>query len=382
MIIYLSMLTTTFIIFISVFKNQNQKISLYFIFLYHTIFSIIFLSLFIEAGSDFSYYFEQATLDESEPFGFGTKFIIYLTRIFSLGGTLGIWEVSLLYNLLGSIGLGYLYVHLKELTYAQKGIRAAFPAIVVLLPGLSFWTSAIGKDSLSFFAISAIILSISATRRHMAMFILGTTLLFLVRPHVGTAMIAAVFVAGLTSRAIPLRYKALILIGGTAAAYWILPQALAYVGLPSSTSVADLAQYIGERQEQNQGQGASFDVSSQPFVIAVFSFLFRPLFEVEGIAGIMASLENLVLIAIVVTLTIPALLGMFKKPTFEARANLMFVVFMLAMLAPVTANSGIAVRQKMMILPSIFVLTALGMSRRRSSDRHVEHQTQGIPKIV
>ena len=370
---YILMFLFCFAAFLWVFRYSPYRKALIALYLYHSSISVIFMQMFIESGSDMSYYFEQATTEEGWPFGFGTAFVIFLTRVLSLNGALGIWEVSLIFNLLGSIGLAFLYVRLRELAEGQHGLRAAFPVMVALLPGLSFWTSAIGKDSLSFFAIALIIMSLSGAQRRFFMFLFGALLLFLIRPHVGTVMMGAVFGAGLTSRAVPFRAKAFILIAGVAAAYWILPLALTYVGLPSSISIAELAQYISDRQEQNQGQGASFDVSGQPAALAIFSFLFRPLFEIGGITGLMASFENLVLLAIVLTLTLPSVFAILMRPTLEVRANLLFVVFMLLMLAPITANSGIAVRQKTMILPSLFVLTALGAARRRSRHQSVEN---------
>ncbi len=61
----------------------------------------------------------------------------------------------------------------------------------VFLPGLSFWTSALGKDSLIFLGISMVVYAGINFRKRWLCALLGIALTFTIRPHIGLLPIGA-----------------------------------------------------------------------------------------------------------------------------------------------------------------------------------------------
>ena len=98
----------------------------------------------------------------------------------------------------------------------------------------------------------------------------------------------------------------------------------------------------------------------------MFAYLFRPLFfDARGLIWHLVSFENLVLLMLTLTMLTSweRLRQLAKIPA--ARIHMILMATFLLLLAPITDNSGLAIRQKIMILPSLLflVLTAWRLGR-------------------
>jgi hypothetical protein len=95
-----------------------------------------------------------------------------------------------------------------------------------------------------------------------------------------------------------------------------------------------------------------------------FTFMFRPLFvDAPGVTGQVASVENLVLLGFMGLALASAWRVRGALRGFRVRFNVLHALPAWIMLAEVTANLGLAVRQKTMVLPSLLALSLLVLAQ-------------------
>src|SRR5690606_5366738 len=110
------------------------------------------------------------------------------------------------------------------------------------------------------------------------------------------------------------------------------------------------------------------DISRMSLPMKLFTYLFRPMpFEAHNLPAFAASLDNLVLLVLVVG-GMAAMLRRNATTALEAnRAFLwLYVLASWVILASTTANLGISVRQKWMFLPMLvyLMLSVMGLPSR------------------
>ena len=172
----------------------------------------------------------------------------------------------------------------------------------------------------------------------------------------------------------------------TAGAVFFVPLALVYSGTTRFTSIAE---YISDRQEQNLAGGSSIDIAGMDPVSRLLSYLFRPLpNEASGLAQLATSIDNVVLVG----LTLVALVALYRAgivKTFRHYGTaLLYGVMALVLLSQVTANLGLAARQKWMAVPALMLVLCGALSlagaeaaRRRSRVRGSYFARPGLHRV-
>jgi hypothetical protein len=324
----------------------------------------------LENGGDAFVYYQRAQFDFVEP-TLGTGFLIWLSSFpVSLGLTY--WPLSLLYNVLGTVGLIAFCAALRETPVAAGLIHGRILVLVCcFLPSLSFWTSGIGKDSLGFLSVGLFLWSTMNLARRQFIAVIAILIMLPVRPHIAALMVLSaaagtIFVAEVRA-SVRFGFASL----ATGAAVFFVPLALVYSGSTQFTSVAE---YVSDRQEQNLGGGSSIDIAGMNPASRLLSYLFRPLpNEATGIAQLATSIDNLVLIG----LTILALAALYRAGivrTFRQYGTaLLYGLTALVLLSQVTANLGLAARQKWMAVPALMLVLcgAWGLAATEGRRRRV-----------
>jgi len=302
-------------------------------------------------------------------------FSVVLVRYLGLGAL----NAFLVFNLAGVLGLLMLRRALWELTEGGPGGALRLVRLLIWLPGLSFWSSAPGKDGLAFLGVCLAVYAAVDLRPRWPWLVAGVASMFLVRPHMAVVLLGAAAMAHFTeprrrgSRGLLLP---LVLLVATAV---VVPYALEYAGLAGAQEVEDLTSYVEKRQSTNLGGNSSVDISAMTPGERLFTFMFRPLFvDATSVTGLVASAESLVLLLFVLA---GLLAGWRCRPRPSGFALRFAVAYLLAgwvLLANVTANLGIAVRQKTMLVPALLAAGALAYAtlarqrRRRASTRRPE----------
>lgn len=339
-------------------------------YLWHSVLSIFYLYFSLTNPADATKYYLYS-LEYTRGFGFGTAAIYWLNSFFSVGLNMSYGGVFLVYNLFGFVGM-IAFAGALQQTIVDKSVtirRVAF--FVMLLPGLSFWSGAIGKDSITFMAAGLVCWAVlNINRRYPVMFIAVLAFL-LVRPHIAGILIGVLSVTiimKLPANLIKKLVLTAIAIQATIAAFVL---GLQYVGLGDASRASDVAEYFVTRQGYNQGGGSSVDITGMSVPMRLITYLFRPFFfDASGLLAIVVSFENLFLLILFLVFTSRVFT---KRSTLLAVSRFFFTLFVIVslfVLANTTANLGIAIRQKWMFLPMLFVLmfSYFGNRRRKPGD--------------
>lgn len=352
------------------FFKISYKVSLI-LYLWHTIFCVLYFWFALNFGADSNKYYLRALNDPYIEFNFGTSFIVLLTRFFHSIFGLGYLDQFLIHGFIGYIGLlAFAGAVNQSISNKTKNIKI-FGWLIVFLPSISFWTTGLGKDAISFLAIGlALWAALNLEKRKFLLFF-SIVIMFLIRPHIAVVLLLAFIFSLVFDKRVNIYSKVFFGSFSLLGAAIVLPIMLNYIGLSEANELSDVDNYIDKRQSYNTSGGSSLDISSMSFPMQIFTYLFRPLpFEATSILALLASLDNLILLI----LSFIGLFSFIKKniPSIESnRIFLWFYFFIcLSVLAMTTANLGIAMRQKWMFVPVfIFLLLSIIGSKTKENIR-------------
>ncbi|SFM82613.1 hypothetical protein [Marinobacter pelagius] len=334
---------------------------------WHTFFSLFYCWYVLRSGGDAIAYFRHGLFWSGE-IGVGTSAVRAMAALLVSGIGLSILGTFLVFNIFGQIGLLAFWGSLKEATQDKPWRIRWLATLIIFLPSVSFWTSALGKDAISFMATGlALWSSLNLSRRGLLMaFAIGA--MFIVRPHMAGLMVTAIAIAALVDSNASLIKKVLLGIGAAGVAAALVPFALRYAGVGEVVDVESLTEYIDKRQSYNTEGGGGVDIASMSLPLQLFTYLFRPLlFEARSVFGLAAALDNLILLGLFLFGGMALLRGR-KTGLGENRVFLWaYALGAWLILSMTTANLGIALRQKWMFAPMLIFLFISVIGRKRSA---------------
>ena len=343
--------------------SKIRVIGLYF---WHTMFCLAYAYVTTIMVADATTYYINS-LQPLDDFKIGTVAVYYFTAIFTQGIGLSYLGTFLVFNIFGTIGLIAFDAALRQATFDKSKFVKQLALIVILLPSLSFWTGAIGKDSLAFMATGLALWSALDFKRRYLMMFIAVTVMLLVRPHIAGIMIVSLVIAFVLGGGLSIIQKIVFSMVSILGAILIVPIMFSYVGLGEVVSAELIQENIERRQGYNLQGGGSVDISSITFPEKLFSYMFRPLpHEAHSLFAFISSIDNAILLLVFGMF----LLSLFKVKyakyvLFNGGENRLFLIVFsittLSVLAMTTANMGISVRQKWMFMPMILYFMFLFM---------------------
>ncbi len=320
---------------------------------WHTLFCFAYAYIAIKNGGDAIGYYTRS-FDLFLVFDLGTNAVVmgisFLTR------TLGFSFLCtcLAFNIVGATGL---LLFLAALKSAQKTLHWS-SWLILILPSVSFWSAGIGKDPLSFFASALFAWWIVSGGLRIWPVILALLVMGLARPHIAIVLAAAGALFGLIQIGrSPIRALVglfLIMTGGI----YLFPIVLQKMNLESFT-LEDIGGVVEGRESQNLMGGSSIEISGMPIYLKIFTYLFRPMpFDAADAFQLLNSLENIVLLLIVSGASCLYFSRMDWRSIWRLFPLLATGLFLCVFLSLITANLGIAVRQKWMALVPLLVVFA------------------------
>lgn len=333
--------------------NYKLSSSLYF---WHILLCFVYFFYVLSNGGDAISYFRWA-VDNNVNLNFGTAFVINFTAFFVNYLKFSFIDLFVLYNFFGYVGVLFFAASIIQAIKVKKLPYRLFGLLFIFLPSVSFWTSALGKDSLAFMATGMALWGALNYKNRKWLIILSIFLMLLVRPHIAFVLLISFILSLILDKKVSFYTR--IFMGSIASIVSIvmLPVIINYVGLEEGSGIDDVSDYVDKRQGYNAGGGSSIDISSMSLPMQMLTYLFRPLpFEAHSIFALLASFDNIILILLVLM----GLYFIFKKnkPSIESNRLFLWLYFYLSLiiLASTTANLGIAMRQKWMILPFLIFL--------------------------
>jgi hypothetical protein len=326
-----------------IFKNSNsfslREIQfLQWLYLYHMVVSLAF-SFYIrhDGGDALVYWFEVERFSLMVPwesyYRTGTSFIVFLTYPLVKYWNLSFYTGGLLFAMIGFNGFIYLYSIIRK--FIKKpiylyGIRV-FPYIL-FLPNLHFWSSGIGKDALSFFAI----------------------LLFYYALFLMVSSFIAIIIDGKMrmSMSIKISLGVVMLVAGVV----LFNAVVSYMRLDdvSTESIREFSET--KTTNLSKGSGSAVAIAGYPFPLKLFTFLYRPLFfDISNALAVISSVENLILLYMTGVMFVLRPFAAFKAAPMQVKSMLIFFFICTCAFALTLSNLGIMLRQKNPVVSCLFV---------------------------
>jgi hypothetical protein len=341
--------------FASARPSQSRAIFAIALTLLHIGASIAYYSYAQSNPSDAFLYYYDAFLMRKQEFELGTVFVIKFVQFLKalFGGTF--LDYFLLFQVLGIWGILLLFRTFQEI-HDHLGQRSSQLSYVLLLfPGLHFWTSALGKDGPVFFAVSLAVWAAIKLRSRIVGFVVAIGIMILIRPHVALmATIALAVAAFFDNRANRLAKTALFVIAIAGASYISLTVKSTFsVDVTNADSISD---FLANQQQSAQTQIGGTMVRDASFFVKLVSLLFRPMFfDANGIFALVASVENLFTVFLFgFMLWNWKELWLLARRVFFLRFALILAIALILLLTLLYYNVGLGLRQKAMIYPAFF----------------------------
>lgn len=280
------------------------------------------------------------------------------------------FDMYMVLHLFGYLGIVMLYLICRRALQplaSASGQPHILLYVVCCLPGFHVWSSVMGKDELVFLGVTTFVWGVAEPTRRLFALAFGLTVCALVRPHVAAMLAASCAVAMILSSDVPFLGRLLLsggLLFGLRASF---PFLVEFVGIEVIDSEGS-NEFVQRWQGRNLEGGSSIDISSYSVPFQIFTYLYRPLFvDAHSALGLVVSVENLILLAISL-LGAPWIVTVLASGNdrFYSRFNLLFCAMTTIALASTTTNLGIAIRQKIMVLPSLLALVLTAYAARRA----------------
>jgi hypothetical protein len=303
------------------------------------------------------YFYDIYDMYGVEPLRPGTMVVLYLVQGLkgAIGGTY--LDYFLLFQAFGFWGI-VLLMRIFEEMHLELGVeQGPLAFLIVFLPGIHFWTSAIGKDAPLFFAASLAVWSAMRLRSRLPGFAVAIAIMILIRPHIALMAIMALAVAAFFDPRARFYAKiGLVLLAAVSATVAISSIETSFqVNVASADSVGE---FINRTSESTQKIGGGTAVTGASYPVRMLSLLFRPFFiDAEGAFGLIASFENAFILFVVLTLlrSWRDVLRLARQ-VFFLRFAILFALVLMLMLALVYYNVGLGLRQKMMFMPGLLTM--------------------------
>lgn len=350
------------------------------LFVYHL--SAAFLSWLYSSNNpaDSMDYYSTALSSSLRP-EVGTALIAWVTATLREALQASYLDLFMVFHLTGYLGVVILYQLLRvilsstELSSTQSSTRRNLVWLFALLPGLHVWTSAIGKDAPVFLGVLCFMWGVFSSRGRVPLLLVGLTICGVIRPHIAALLAGSATLALVLSRNVRPVWRITLILALAGGLWGAMPFLLSFVQLESVDAVS-VRSYVEERQGMNLEGGSSEEIANYSFPFQWFTFLFRPIFvDASGLLALVASLENLVyLVALVLHAPSIVRLLFAGEHSFFVRFNFVYWAIGSSILGMTTANLGLALRQKMMVVPAMLLLIAAAHAQRVRSHEALDRE--------
>lgn len=301
-----------------------------------------------------------------EMFGPSTDFINFLTYPLPTYLGLSFWGATFVYSFLALLA----YYILIKISHKLQDRYKIMPVnrnlyYFLLLPILHFYTCPIGKDSLIFLSLTLVVYGLIFNKYGYVIIFLAVT--GFIRPHIFLLFTVGAGAAIIFfNKRIAVPAKIVIIAIGALGAYLLLPILIHKIGLDDTdVTVTSIGETVDRFETYNQDGGSSVDMSNSSLPVKMFSYLFRPLFfDAHSALQLIASFENIVWLFLVFPIVFKIRYLWKQKSIWGVSSMLLLsALVMLIGLSMVLSNLGLAMRQRTMLFPMVFLLYFLVKGR-------------------
>jgi hypothetical protein len=282
--------------------------------------------------------------------------------------------LKVVFSMFGLVGTFLFYRGAVRFT-GKADLRLLY--LLGLFPSMLFWSSILGKDPITFFAIALYFYGVvswvkTSQRSYFFAIVIGIVFASWIRSWTGLVMIAPLLsIAGMKVR--NKMVQLVMVMAGVAATFWIVQTLSVQFGVDNAdTLVSSTNEVAHSWNAGGSGQLAPEFTSIWGLIsfapLGMFTSLFRPLpGEVtSNIFGLLAGLENLAVLGLAVAALRKIRFAMFRNP-FVVWATTMVLIWSLLYAFVSYQNLGSAVRFKLQILPVLLSLLLYILNEKKLS---------------
>ena len=330
--------------------------------LYHLVFGgIYYIYALFNRSDSVKYYNVPQNINKGwlDFLGTETTFINFISYPFINYLGFSYEMMMLLFTWIGYMGFVYAYLFFKENIPLDVKVfkKVDLLTLILFLPNMHFWTASLGKGALIFLGLMLFGYAISKPKERVISLLLGSLLVFYIRPHIFLILAIGSFLGFLTAFGKFTWQHKSIACGVCLLSLFLLQNSiLSVVNLENSNDlISDFIKFTSNRADSLSDSGSGLSMAGYSLPEKIFSFWFRPLFfDAPGILGIIVSIENLIYILLFVKIMKWDFLKFIKLAPVNVKMSLaLFLITSFAMTF-VMSNLGIIIRQKSMIMYFIF----------------------------
>lgn len=355
---------------------------LWLLFAVHFLLTITYMISAAFSASDSVAYYKRSSevTDWFSLWGTSTSFITFLGWIFSHWMNLSYYAVMLIFSYFGYLAILLFYITAKENIFLKPVWQGlSFIEIVFLLPNLHYWSSSLGKGSVILLGIGMFIYGLSRFNRRIIPLLLGGFLTYMVRPHMMLTMVLSIMLGVfLTSSGIKWYIRWFIFLVSVGVFYSMSDSVVEFAETDSLDILS--SDMLMHRVQELGKAGSGVDIQNYNLFMKLFTFWFRPLFfDGFSVVALIASFENLFYLYMTLVIFREGFRN-WKHWNGWFKICFFFFLFGSFILAQVSGNLGIAMRQKAQVMPFFFIIFCKALTYREVvSDYFFPHRQKIMP---
>ncbi len=359
------MLTAPFVIFASN-GDPLRLLAFAFLALYHFAFVFVFYNTQESTGSDAAYYYNYGSTVIADILN-GTDVALFLTAVIRDTFHATFLETFYVYQFFGFVGIMLVLNVAIQAAGRLQGWRSLVLPAFALVPGLHFWTVAPGKDGLAMLGLGLICRGLALSTVRKVSVASGILVLALVRPHVAVVEMACILFATMiwSKRASAIARPAGLAIGAFATIAGAM-FVLSGLGLDQA-GTDELTSFVGKLEMGNQQAGSAIDVANMIYPIRMMAFLLLPFyFDARNVSAFVLSVENTLYLCLIAYVIVNAKqIWRHSRDQYAIGFACPAFILLTILLTLGSSNSGLASRQKMMVVPLLPILFAYLQSQKK-----------------
>ncbi len=350
--------------------NIPSESYLWTLFIVHFILTSLYFLYISNARSDSVGYYERSLNGTNwiDFFQSGTVFIYFLAYPFVKLLSLSYISVMLLFSYFGYLAIIFFYLAAVE-NVTLKPIWNNLTAIelIFLLPNIHFWTSSLGKGSVITLGLGLFIFGLSRFNKRIFLIIIGLFITYMVRPHIFFTLVVSTMIGiFITNSGIKPLFKWTIFFIAIFLFFYLSEDVLKFTNAESLDVFS--SNNIGHRAVELSKANTGIDISNYSLGLKLFTFWFRPLFvDANGVFGIMVSFENLFYLYLFAYI-LKTILFTWSNLNGWFRISIFIFILGSIILAQITGNLGLAIRQKAQLMPFLFFVYCKLLSYNQTSN--------------
>ena len=388
-LLYITIIIILGLAFISLFRNdlsERDEKMLKYLFFFHLLMGVYYC--FFIQGDAIGYWrvpkaYSFETFQEGLFNGEGTMFMYAFNFLFSNLLNMSYLANTLLYSLFGFMGITFFYmIVVKTIPYNKIMYGYILFPLLFFLPNLHFWSAGVGKDTTLFLCIGMFVYGVMKPVIRIPLIVISVLLAMAIRPHIVLFLMVSFGLAYILGGKISVFQRVIfstILLGVGLA---ILPSVLEFAKIEEA-SAESFEQFADAKASvlSRGTTGSAIDVSAYPLPLKILTFLFRPFFfDVRNLNGLIASIENLVLVIIFIKAMRTKPVEAFRKAPFVIKGLVFFLIIGTLAFSQSLGNVGIMIRMRNMFLPGLLIYILWCFSYEQQQIAESKKKVKALPK--